>query len=45
MHKFKDCKKLLVIIENYVRSQPNTIIKSKSVITQSRQTYSRQGVY
>ena len=32
-------------LENYVRSQPNTIIKSKSVITQSRQTYSRQGVY
>ena len=32
-------------LENYVRSQPNTIIKSKSVISQSRQTYSRQGVY
>ena len=32
-------------LENYVRSQPNSINKSKSVITQSRQTYSRQGVY
>ena len=32
-------------LENYVRGQPNSINKSKSIITQSRQTYSRQGVY
>ena len=32
-------------LENYVRGQPSSINKSKSIITQSRQTYSRQGVY